>query len=77
MLLNAQEFFKGPGINFSQKAYDNLRVLSGCIYHMFKELFQVIQPIKNNMEVIELAPKPKLRFKHMFFSKKSLNFLKN
>lgn len=67
LLLHASEFFKGPGLKFSGKTFNNFKVMSACIYHAFKDIFSELKSNPNSTEVVTLNPKPIPRFKPILF----------
>jgi len=75
VLLNAEEFFTGPGLKFTETTRLNFKVLSACIYHTFKDIFVGLNSDPNNLEVITLNPKPILRFKPILFGKRLCKLL--
>jgi len=68
MLINAPLFFKKK--KFTEKVFENLSTISAIFYLTFEDIFKVLDPIVNNLEVIELVEHPIMRFKPILFGKK-------
>ena len=66
MLLNAHLFFNRAK-NLNPNAYINLRMIAACFYYAWEDSYSGINPIRNNLEVIEYVDHPKLRTKAILF----------
>lgn len=67
MLLHADILMLKPGQKLSLRAYENLKVISAIFYHTFKDLYGGLEVFSNNLEVIELTEKPRMRLRPMKF----------
>lgn len=69
MLLNADILMVKSGRRFGKRAYDNLRVIVGIFYHTFLDLYKDLLMYDDNLSVIEMTPRPSMRYRAILFGK--------